>query len=207
MKDFLNRFVGSSCTIPTSQWGDVRVEAASLSAAIDGDLILRFGSPPVDTDILVRIHSECVFGEVLGSVLCDCAEQLQIAMRRLSSEGGILFYLRIDGRGAGLAAKVAATALERGGVDTWDSRIRVGVEPESRDYSSVGRYLLAAGLRSIRLLTNNPTKVHHMSMFGIHVTREPLVVPHPNDAVRELYATKVRRFGHIIEEGLGGADY
>ncbi|WP_442929332.1 GTP cyclohydrolase II RibA [Micromonospora sp. WMMC273] len=191
-------FAGFSATIPTATWGKLEVEAAFLSGAVDGDLVIWFGEGRSMEWPLVRIHSECVFGEVLSSLLCDCSDQLLLAMKRLRQEGGALVYLRMDGRGAGLAAKVAATALELQGTDTWDSRTAIGVEPEGRDFQPVAKYLKAVGVEKIRLLTNNPEKVMHLARRGLTVEREPLVVSKPNENVRRLYKTKSERFGHLI---------
>lgn len=119
-------------------------------------------------------------------------------MDRLAQDGGILVYLRLDGRGAGLSAKVAATALELAGVDTWTSRISIGVDPESRDFASVARYLRDRGIQRVRLLTNNPDKAEALRALGISVAREPIRVIPTNDHVKRLYITKAERFGHHL---------
>lgn len=179
------------------------VEAASFSPAIDGDLIVHFGKPFEQPCPLIRVHSECVFGELLDSDLCECAAQLQKALVLLSKEGhGLLFYLRLDGRGAGLAAKVKATALEVEGVNTYDSRIMVGVEPEGRDFHSVGQYLREHGVKRARLLTNSPLKVAGLADCGIEVTAERLVAENINQNERSLYRTKRHKFGHDIPDEL-----
>lgn len=140
-----------------------------------------------------------MFAEVLDSELCDCADQLRLALCRFTREGhGLLVYLRLDGRGAGLAAKVRATELEVRGVDTFDSREAIGVRPESRDFSAIGAYLWDRGLRRIRLLTNNPDKARAIRAAGVEVTMEPLIVHDASAAVKRLLETKVRKFGHQI---------
>jgi len=199
MNRFLHDFIGATATIPSKTLGQLKVEAASFTAAIDGDLVVHFGKPFEQEELLVRIHSECVFGEVLHSDLCDCAEQLSKALERLQQEGnGLLIYLRLDGRGAGLAAKVKATALEVAGVDTFESRIKIGVAPEGRDFSAVGRYLFERGVKQVRLLTNNPQKCAGLTEAGIKVTMERLLVEPSSDAVRQLYRTKKEKFHHDI---------
>ena len=141
----------------------------------------------------------CVFSEVFGSELCDCSDQLHLAMSQFKNEGhGLLFYLRFEARGAGLAAKVKATNLEIQGMDTYDSRISVGVSPECRDYTPIGKYLISRNVNQIRLLTNNPNKVNDLESAGVLVTREPLVIENPNINVRNLLMTKVKRFHHQI---------
>jgi 3,4-dihydroxy 2-butanone 4-phosphate synthase/GTP cyclohydrolase II len=124
-------------------------------------------------------------------------------MTRLTSEGhGILFYLRFDGRGAGLAAKVKATALEVSGVDTYDSRVSIGVSPEARHFTAIGQYLIANGVTRVRLLTNNPLKVEELMGAGISVEGQPLLVEDPNEKVRQLYKTKATKFQHDIPDVL-----
>jgi GTP cyclohydrolase II len=175
------------------------MEVASFTPALDGDLVVHVGDPLERKSPLVRIHSACVFSEVFGSDFCDCAEQLELAMEALTHEGaGLLFYLRFEARGAGLAAKVKATALEIRGVDTFESRIAVGVSPESRDFAPVGRYLFEKGFKNIRLLTNNPLKVAHLEGTGVHVLRQPLLSSDPNENVKALYRTKAAKFSHWL---------
>lgn len=199
MRDYVSGFLGQEAKVHSKIWGDLTFESARLTDAADGDLVVHIGDPSSSTPPVIRIQSECVFAEVFASDLCDCAEQLQLAMERLSSsEYGLLFYLRFDGRGAGLAAKVAATSLEVKGVDTWESRVRIGVEPESRRFSLVAEYLITHGHTEVRLLTNNPDKVEALTSHGIKVSREPLLVAHPSPAVLALYTTKASKFGHHI---------
>jgi GTP cyclohydrolase II len=199
MHELVGPFEGAEAVIPTEAWGDLRVESRVFTAAVDGDLVVTAGDAFAEPEPLVRIHSECVFGDVFFSTFCDCREQLDMAMAAILSAGtGILFYLRIDGRGAGLAAKVAATALETAGVDTFDSRVHVGVSPESREYRAIGEYLRTRGVKRIRLMTNNPEKVAQIAQSGIEVARVPLFEAAPNEAVLRLYRTKAKRFGHDI---------
>jgi GTP cyclohydrolase II len=201
--DYLTQFVGSKASINSRSWGKLIVESVSFTPASDGDLVVLLGSPFEQDCPLVRIHSECVFSEIFDSDFCDCGDQFRLAMNRLTREAnGILFYLRFDGRGAGLAAKVKATALEMEGSDTYESRIRIGVSPEGRDFSSIGLYLQQRGIKKIRLLTNNPTKGMSLEKTGINVTYEPLLVTNPNDNVRKLYHTKATKFSHRIPDSL-----
>lgn len=192
-----SKYLGAECTIPSS-WGVLKIRSASFTDAIDGDLIVTFGEGFEAERPLVRVHSECVFAESLGSLLCDCAEQLEIALARMRAEGdGILFYLRIDGRGAGLAAKVAATALEVDeNLDTHESRVRIGVEPDDRNYESVGKYLSSEGVTRIRLMTNNPDKAADLKKYLTEVSVESLRVPQPSPLVEKLYSTKRAKFRH-----------
>ena len=195
------RFVGACSGLPTREWGDISVESVSFTPASDGDLVVYFGAQ-LDTFTgtpVVRIHSECVFAEVLGSTLCDCDDQLQIALSALhAADCGVLVYLRYDGRGAGLAAKVRATALEIEGVDTYDSRRIIGVAPEGRSFGAVGAFLRGKGVSRVKLLTNNPGKASGLESAGIHCEVAPLVVSDPSADVAYLYKTKRDRFGHDL---------
>jgi GTP cyclohydrolase II len=196
-------FLHSTASFRTKKWGRITVESISLTEAIDGDLAVYFGGPFNQPEPLVRIHSECVFAEVFGSELCDCAQQLELALDRLKDEKhGILLYLRIDGRGAGLSAKVKATDLETQGVDTYDSRIQIGVPPEARDFSRIGMFLRGKGVKAVRLMTNNPDKIDGIARAGILVKTEPLVIDTSNPYIRQLYATKARKFRHLIPREL-----
>jgi GTP cyclohydrolase II len=196
--DFL-RHLGAQVRLTSRRWGPLTFEAARFSPAIDGDLVVYVGDPFSQERPLVRIHSECVFGEAFESTFCDCADQFRIAMLRLSQAGhGILFYLRLDGRGAGLTAKVKATALELKGYDTFDSRVAIGVEPEDRDFRPVAEFLAVKGVHSVRLLTNNPDKAAHLRSLGLDVDMERLIVTNPNRHVKKLYETKRAKFGHDI---------
>jgi GTP cyclohydrolase II len=199
----INRFIGSSVVINSKTWGQLYIESASFTPAIDGDLIVHIGKPFASNNPLVRIHSECIFSEIFDSDFCDCADQFNLAMNRLKEEGeGILFYLRFDGRGAGLAAKVKATSLEIDGMDTYDSRIAIGVPPEGRNFESIGWYLMSRGITHIRLLTNNPNKGMDLEKAGINIIYEPLLAKELNANMRKLYHAKATRFNHNIPPSL-----
>lgn len=197
----LRRLVGSTSVLESRTFGTLRVESVQLTEAVDGDLLVLFGQPFKTARPLVRIHSECVFAELLDSALCDCADQLSMALAALTESGcGILVYLRMDGRGAGLAAKVAATQLEVDGMDTWESRTVIGVEPEGRSFEAVAELLVDRGVRSVSLLTNNPAKVNALQHLGIDVQRVDMHLTTPSVAIRRLYRTKAERFGHFIPD-------
>jgi GTP cyclohydrolase II len=203
MTDYISPFLGAQTDLPTKEFGTIRVEVARLTDAVDGDLVIHVGEPFDRANILVRIHSACLFSEVLGSTFCDCDEQLHMAMARLREEGsGLLFYQRFDGRGAGLAAKVAATKLEMEGVDTHASRVRVGVAPDGRSFSQVAEWLKNHGAQQVRLLTNNPDKSAALEKEGLTVIAEPLLIKDPNDDVVALYRAKAEQFGHDIPRNL-----
>jgi GTP cyclohydrolase II len=193
------KYVGEKVSIPSRVWGEITIESVELTDAVDGDLVLIKGDPFSVDAPLVRIHSECVFSEVFDSALCDCSDQLHMALIEICKEGcGILFYLRMDGRGAGLSAKVRATALEVDGIDTHQSRIAIGVPPESRNYDQVAKYLVRNSVRRVRLMTNNPEKINGLTSHNIDVEVVGLQVENPSEEVASLYRTKAEKFGHLI---------
>lgn len=197
--DYLSKYIGSKTTLNSKKWGVLEFESISISPAIDGDLVVKIGNPEQVESPLVRIHSECIFAEIFDSDFCDCAEQFELAMQAIKNDGnGFLFYLRLDGRGAGLAAKVKATNLEIQGKDTFESRIEIGVKPECREYNKIGKFLKLKGIDSIRLLTNNPDKIKAIESSKIKVIPVSLVIENPNENVKSLYKTKKNKFNHNI---------
>jgi len=199
MIDYL-KYVGSQTSMNSKKWGKLKLESASFTPASDGDMVVYIGDPFTKDRPLVRIHSVCLFSEVFDSNFCDCAEQLNLAMEILKREGdGILFYLRFDGRGAGLSAKIKATSLEMEGIDTFESRVQIGVAPEGRNFSEIALFLLKKGITKITLLTNSPTKIGDLVNNGIDVEIKPLVINNSNENVEKLYYTKVNKFNHNIQ--------
>lgn len=150
-------------------------------------------------ETLVRMHSECLTGDVFGSKRCDCGEQLHAAMRQIDEEGsGAIVYLRQEGRGIGLGNKLKAYHLQDGGLDTVEANAELGFQPDLRDYGIGAQILLDLGLRSIRLLTNNPRKVVGLDGYDLEITgREPLQVE-PGEFNRDYLATKRTKLGHLL---------
>ena len=151
---------------------------------------------------LVRLHSECLTGDVFGSHRCDCGEQLRAALRRIAADGGVVVYLRDhEGRGIGLANKLAAYALQEQGADTVDANRTLGFDDDARSYESAAAILTGLGLGRVRLLTNNPGKVAALTALGIEVTdREPIEVPvRPENA--QYMETKRVRMHHVLTAG------
>jgi 3,4-dihydroxy 2-butanone 4-phosphate synthase/GTP cyclohydrolase II len=151
-------------------------------------------------DVLVRVHSECLTGDVLGSQRCDCGPQLRASMDRIRAEGrGVVLYLRgHEGRGIGLLPKLRAYALQEAGRDTLDANLELGLPADARDYAAGARVLLDLGVRSVRLLTNNPDKADALLRHGLRVTgREPVPVPPGRHNLRYL-RTKRDRMGHDL---------
>lgn len=149
-------------------------------------------------DLLVRIHSECLTGEAFGSLKCDCAAQLDDALERVSAEGrGLVLYLRQEGRGIGLTNKIRAYALQAAGADTVDANVALGLPEDGRDYRAAAAALRDLGVRSVRLITNNPDKCRAIQEAGIPVTRVPSHVAYPDQAQGYL-DTKRDRMRHLL---------
>ena len=157
-----------TATVPLARFGMAR--CSSFAGLVDGrtdHLALCFGV--VEGTPLVRLHSECLTGDVFGSLRCDCGPQLDEALERCSREGGIVLYLRQEGRGIGLAEKIAAYALQEQGLDTFEANRALGHADDARDYRIAAQMLEALGIRRIRLLSNNPDKQAQLEEAGIVV--------------------------------------
>lgn len=151
-------------------------------------------------DVPTRLHSECLTGDAMGSLRCDCRDQLEAALRDLGSrERGLLLYLRQEGRGIGLVNKVRAYALQDGGLDTVDANLALGFRDDERDYAIAAHMLVSLNVSSIRLMTNNPDKIEQLEQHGIRVTARIPHVMRPNEHNRFYLETKAARSGHYID--------
>jgi GTP cyclohydrolase II len=161
---------------------------ALIRGRLDGD------EPP-----LVRLHSECLTGDVLGSLRCDCGQQLEAALALIAeASSGVLLYLRQEGRGIGLANKIRAYALQDTGLDTVDANLALGLPVDRREYASAAEILRTLGLRRVRLLTNNPLKSAALERGGIQIVeRVPIAMP-PNSVNKDYLRTKADRMGHLL---------
>ncbi|WP_433574800.1 bifunctional 3,4-dihydroxy-2-butanone-4-phosphate synthase/GTP cyclohydrolase II [Nocardia brasiliensis] len=191
-------------TVLPTIYGDFR--AIGYRSTVDGKEIdgiaLVMGNCHVSTDVLVRIHSECLTGDVLASVRCDCGEQLGAAMRRIAAEGrGVLIYLRgHEGRGIGLVHKLQAYGLQDGGIDTVNANLELGLPVDARHYGIGAQILRELGVGPVRLLTNNPGKQTALTDLGVAVSaREPLQVPVRPTNLAYL-RTKRDRLGHLLTD-------
>ncbi len=158
------------------------------------------GVAPAQADpVLVRVHSECLTGDTLGSIRCDCAQQLHESMRVIQEAGrGVLLYMHQEGRGIGLENKLRAYALQDGGMDTVQANERLGFGADERDYGIGAQILADLGLRKLRLLTNNPRKYHALAGYGLEIVeRVPIVIP-PNPENARYLHTKREKLGHFI---------
>ncbi|WP_433497034.1 bifunctional 3,4-dihydroxy-2-butanone-4-phosphate synthase/GTP cyclohydrolase II [Sphaerimonospora sp. CA-214678] len=179
--------------------------AYGFASALDGGehMALVYGDLADGESVLVRAHSECLTGDVLGSLRCDCGVQLDNAMSMIAEEGrGVIVYLRgHEGRGIGLLAKLRAYGLQDNGSDTVDANLELGLPVDAREFSNAGQMLADLGVKSVRLLTNNPAKVRGMDGYGIKVLgREPMPVA-MNPYNENYLAAKRERLGHHIPEG------
>jgi 3,4-dihydroxy 2-butanone 4-phosphate synthase / GTP cyclohydrolase II len=150
-------------------------------------------------NILVRVHSECLTGDALGSRRCDCGPQLRLALQKIEQEGqGIVLYLRQEGRGIGLTNKLRAYALQDLGYDTYDANVHLGFKPEERNFEIAAEMLRVLGVKSVRLMTNNPEKVEQLEQLGITISERihHEIPPHKDD--KAYLITKKERFGHNL---------
>jgi len=148
---------------------------------------------------LVRLHSECLTGDVLGSLRCDCGQQLNAAMGLIAkAECGVLLYLPQEGRGIGLANKIRAYALQDGGLDTVDANLALGLPVDGREYASAASILKSLGVHQVRLLTNNPVKCSALERHGVRVVERQAIAVPPNPVNRKYLRTKASRMGHLL---------
>ena len=152
-------------------------------------------------EVLVRLHSECLTGDVLGSQRCDCGEQLLAALERIgASKRGVLLYLRQEGRGIGLANKVKAYALQSQGLDTVEANHQLGFRDDGRNYSEAAAMLQALGIKSVRLITNNPRKIKGLESSGIKVSERVASHVDPNRHNQKYLQTKQEKLGHFLQK-------
>jgi 3,4-dihydroxy 2-butanone 4-phosphate synthase/GTP cyclohydrolase II len=149
--------------------------------------------------VVVRVHSECLTGDVLGSSRCDCGEQLNDSLRFLQEQGrGILLYLRQEGRGIGLTNKISAYALQEQGLDTVEANLALGLPEDMRNYRAAAEMLLDLGVWRARLLTNNPAKVEGLECYGVEVVERIPLSMSPNPSNLGYLRTKREKMGHLI---------
>jgi len=170
-------------------------------AVTDGShhLALVKGKPKAKDAVLVRVHSECLTGDVFASRRCDCGNQLHDALRRIEQEGkGVLVYMRQEGRGIGLPAKIHAYRLQEKGLDTVEANRKLGYSPDLREYGIGAQILTDLGVRRMRLLTNNPKKVVGLAGYGLELVDQLPIKTRPNPHNRKYLATKKKRMGHRL---------
>ena len=186
--------------IPT-EWGDFTCYV--YESLLDGEqhVALVKGAVQGEVDVLVRVHSECLTGDVFGSLRCDCGVQLDAAMKRIAEDGlGVLVYLRgHEGRGIGLGHKIRAYSLQDEGRDTVDANLELGLPVDSREYGIGAQILNDLGITTIRLMTNNPAKYGGLEGFGLEIVERVPVRTEPNPENIDYLRTKRERMGHLLE--------
>ena len=191
--------VPADARLPTSH-GDFRIRVFHEDNGLD-HVALTLGDMNGPDPVLVRVHSECLTGDAFGSLRCDCGPQLDSALRQISERGwGALIYLRQEGRGIGLHAKIQAYHLQDQGVDTLDANLKLGLPGDARNYDIAAQILQSIGVTRISLLSNNPDKVQQLENHGINVEeRMPLLAGIGEDN-KEYLKTKLERMGHEIDK-------
>jgi len=185
--------------IPT-RYGTFQLMLYTSSHDRKEHMALIMGDVQDRENVIVRVHSECFTGDVLGSLRCDCGEQLERAMQIVSEAGrGVILYMRQEGRGIGLLDKLRAYNLQDEGLDTVEANLRLGHEPDERDYTVAALMLRDLGIRSVNLITNNPRKINELRELGILVRqRMPIeVAPHPENL--HYLRTKAKRMDHLLQ--------
>ncbi|HEY79181.1 MAG TPA: bifunctional 3,4-dihydroxy-2-butanone-4-phosphate synthase/GTP cyclohydrolase II [Dehalococcoidia bacterium] len=185
-------------SLPT-EYGEFTAIAYKSDMDPDEHIALVMGDILTEEPVLVRVHSECVTGDVFGSLRCDCGEQMSLAMQSIAKEGrGVFLYMRQEGRGIGLHNKLRAYALQDNGLDTVDANLQLGFAPDLRDYGIGAQILAELGLHDIRLLTNNPKKVIGLEGYGLKVVQTVPIVTSPTPYNRRYLETKQKKLGHLL---------
>jgi len=193
------RILGFEGTLPAPRPCDETVAGSTEKGEVEGLVALVMGdvhsAPPV-----VRIHSQCLTGDVFGSLRCDCRLQLELAMARIASEGaGILLYEQQEGRGIGLMAKLKAYELQDHGMDTVEANVELGFAADCRAYEMPAEVLKLLGVKQVRLITNNPEKVAALESAGIEVVERLSAEVEPQDTFADYVRTKQEKMGHIVD--------
>ncbi len=190
----------ASVQMPTKHGGDFTAVAYANDVDSNINIALVKGEFTPEDKVLVRVHSECLTGDVFGSKRCDCGDQLQKAMEIIKKEGkGVILYMRQEGRGIGLANKLLAYELQDKGLDTVEANLKLGFKADLRDYGIGAQILVDLGIKKMRLITNNPKKIVGLEGYGIKVVERVPVEVQPHDRNIIYLQTKKKKMGHILE--------
>ena len=188
----------AEAVLPT-KYGEFKLIAYKSEIDTDEHVALVMGDISGDAPVLVRVHSECLTGDAFGSLRCDCGEQLDMAMKAIAKEGrGVLLYLRQEGRGIGLHNKIRAYELQDKGLDTVEANVKLGFAPDLRDYGIGAQILTDLGLRTIRMMTNNPKKLIGLEGYGLKVAETIPIICEPNAFNLHYLETKETKMGHTL---------
>lgn len=192
--------LGAKAGLPTC-FGDFKILVFKNSLDDKEHLAIVKGNVKGKKDVLLRIHSECLTGDVFSSKRCDCGEQLHNALHRIEDQGeGVVIYMRQEGRGIGLTNKIKAYALQEEGLDTVEANEKLGFPADMREYHLAAQIIRYLGIESIRLMTNNPAKTHGLEDLGINISnREPIVIE-ANDVNKDYLHTKAVKMGHQLDD-------
>jgi len=185
--------------LPT-RFGEFVAMAYKSSVDANEHVALVKGDISGDAPVLVRVHSECLTGDVFGSLRCDCGDQIGLAMQKIDEEGkGVFLYMRQEGRGIGFHNKIRAYALQDQGMDTVEANIALGFPPDLRDYGIGAQILVDLGLHNIKLLTNNPKKVVGLESYGLEIIETVPLIAAPNPYNMHYLETKQKKLGHVLD--------
>lgn len=188
-----------TANLPT-KYGDFLIHGFENRLNGEHHVALTLGDVSDGKPVLVRVHSECLTGDVFGSAKCDCGDQFDAAMRAIAAEGrGIMIYLRQEGRGIGLINKLRAYSLQDQGLDTVEANVALGFPADMRDYTVGAEMLTSLGAKQLRLLTNNPDKVYSLEKFGLEIIERVPIETRHKSASDAYMKTKKAKMGHILK--------
>jgi len=184
----------------TTKYGIFDIYAFQNIHTEEVHIALTMGDFKRDEEVLCRVHSKCLTGDVFSSLKCDCGEQLEIALKTVAKEGkGVILYMEQEGRGIGIINKIKAYKLQEEGLDTVEANVKLGFEPDLRDYRDASEILKTLGINKIKVLTNNPKKLEGLTKYGIEITKRLKIEVTPNNIDKEYLLTKQNKMGHLTD--------